>query len=237
MHYCFLPQLRGALTKNAVRVIELFRDWDDDGSGTITKKEFVKAMAAQHEWERSIGARSAGQLTVPWLMRAVHGTNTVRLLAILREPARRLHSAYYFWPQYRRRYGFDGAGFVRYVQATLPMLQDCFSAHGAHVCARSFEGIDQKYENVFYHADQFLKGAYSLYLVDWLRAFGRHRLLILRAEDYWADTQHTLKAVFAFLGVRPLSLNELQVIAAHPVTYLPGSNATFAADSASRACR
>ena len=104
------------------------------------------------------------------------------------------------------------------------------SAHGAHVCARSFEGIDQKYENVFYHADQFLKGAYSLYLVDWLRAFGRHRLLILRAEDYWADTQHTLKAVFAFLGVRPLSLNELQVIAAHPVTYLPGSNATFAAD-------
>ena len=32
-------------------------------------------------------------------------TLTVRMLAVLREPSRRLHSAYYFWPQYRRRYG------------------------------------------------------------------------------------------------------------------------------------
>jgi len=37
-------QLRGALTQNSVRVIEMFRQWDDDGSGTITKKEFIKAM-------------------------------------------------------------------------------------------------------------------------------------------------------------------------------------------------
>ena len=37
-------QIRDALTKNAVRVIDLFRDWDDDNSGTVTKKEFRKAM-------------------------------------------------------------------------------------------------------------------------------------------------------------------------------------------------
>ena len=36
-------QLRDALSKAAVRVIDLFRDWDDDQSGTVSKKEFRKA--------------------------------------------------------------------------------------------------------------------------------------------------------------------------------------------------
>ena len=109
---------------------------------------------------------------MPWLMRAVHGTVkghdpnpnpnprtrtltltrtlplTVRMLAVLREPSHRLYSAYYFWPQYRRRYGAGGAGFVAYIQDTLPALRDGFSAHGPRLCARSFEGLDQKYEQV-----------------------------------------------------------------------------------------
>ena len=37
-------QLRDALTSNAIRVIDLFRDMDDDGSGCVEKKEFRKAM-------------------------------------------------------------------------------------------------------------------------------------------------------------------------------------------------
>jgi len=37
-------QLREALTENAVRVIDLFRDWDDDETGTITIDEWRKAM-------------------------------------------------------------------------------------------------------------------------------------------------------------------------------------------------
>ena len=39
-------QLRDALSKAAVRVIDLFREWDDDGNGAIDKKEFRKAMPA-----------------------------------------------------------------------------------------------------------------------------------------------------------------------------------------------
>ena len=37
-------QLRQILIDNAVRVIDLFRDWDDDGDGRVSKKEFRKAM-------------------------------------------------------------------------------------------------------------------------------------------------------------------------------------------------
>ena len=32
------------LTTNAVRVIDLFREWDEDASGSVSKKEFRKAM-------------------------------------------------------------------------------------------------------------------------------------------------------------------------------------------------
>ena len=37
--------LRDALSDNAVRVIDLFRDWDENQDGLISKQEFAKAMA------------------------------------------------------------------------------------------------------------------------------------------------------------------------------------------------
>ena len=37
-------QLRDILSKNAVRVVDLFREWDEDGNGSVSKKEFRKAM-------------------------------------------------------------------------------------------------------------------------------------------------------------------------------------------------
>ena len=37
-------QLRDSLSKNAKRVADLFRDWDDDQSGTVSRAEFHKAI-------------------------------------------------------------------------------------------------------------------------------------------------------------------------------------------------
>lgn len=37
-------QLREALIAQSVRVIDLFREWDTDGDGEISKKEFIDAM-------------------------------------------------------------------------------------------------------------------------------------------------------------------------------------------------
>ena len=41
-----VEQLRNILFKNAVRIIDLFRDWDEDKNGLIDKKEFRRAMMA-----------------------------------------------------------------------------------------------------------------------------------------------------------------------------------------------
>ena len=37
-------QIRDYLSQKGVRVIELFRQWDDDGTGKIEKKEFRRGM-------------------------------------------------------------------------------------------------------------------------------------------------------------------------------------------------
>ena len=38
-------QLRQILIDNAVRVIDLFRDWDDDGDGQVSRKELTLTLA------------------------------------------------------------------------------------------------------------------------------------------------------------------------------------------------
>merc|ERR1711871_1493670 len=39
-------QLRNILTEHSVKLIDLFREWDDDGNGGVDKKEFRQAIAA-----------------------------------------------------------------------------------------------------------------------------------------------------------------------------------------------
>ena len=40
-----LDQIRDALAKNLSRVINLFREWDDDGNGSVSKAEFRKGLS------------------------------------------------------------------------------------------------------------------------------------------------------------------------------------------------
>ena len=42
--YSVAHQLRKVLKENSVRIIDLFRDWDEDGDGTISRGEFGKVM-------------------------------------------------------------------------------------------------------------------------------------------------------------------------------------------------
>ena len=41
---CIRTQLRDALSQNAVRVIDLFKSWDEDGNGKVSKLEFRKSL-------------------------------------------------------------------------------------------------------------------------------------------------------------------------------------------------
>ena len=184
---------------------------------------FAPALQRQREHDESIGAGSHGEFQIPWVMRAAHG-DKIRLLALLRNPVERAHSAYWYWPQYRRLPG--GAtpeGFLAYLQLALPPLQHCIAAHGLYACAVRFEALDMRYEGVFYHADQLLKGLYVAYLPAWIAAFGKERILIGRSEDYFQRPRPVLEAAFPFLGLRDPSEAEWDAILAAPVAVLPGS--------------
>jgi len=39
-----VEQLKAALDKNQTKVLDLFREWDADGDGNVSRKEFIKAM-------------------------------------------------------------------------------------------------------------------------------------------------------------------------------------------------
>ena len=41
-----VAQLREALDEHSVKLIDMFREWDDDGNGAIDKKELRQAVAA-----------------------------------------------------------------------------------------------------------------------------------------------------------------------------------------------
>ena len=56
-------QLKEALLKNAVRIVDLFKDWDDDQSGTVTRDEFHKAMA---ELEFNVPKEAIDELFSQW---------------------------------------------------------------------------------------------------------------------------------------------------------------------------
>ena len=79
--------------------------------------------------------------------------------------------------------------------------------------------------------DQLLKSLYAVYMRTWLDAFGAHKLLVLRAEDYWRDTRGSLLDVWRFLDIGALAGSvTLAAAMRRPISVLHGSNATFWGD-------
>ena len=75
-------QLKLALSKNAGRVIDLFREWDTDGDGTVSRKEFRKALPAL-----GLGVRPRASLILSFYARhdgATHPMHYRRTRAHLR---------------------------------------------------------------------------------------------------------------------------------------------------------
>uniref|UniRef100_A0A4W6DMR8 Sulfotransferase n=1 Tax=Lates calcarifer TaxID=8187 RepID=A0A4W6DMR8_LATCA len=68
-------------------------------------------------------------------------------------------------------------------------------------------------------------GMYIVFLLDWLTVFHREQILVLRLEDYAASLKVTIKKVFDFLSVGPLSKQ-----AEAALTKRPMSNTRRAAD-------
>lgn len=156
---------------------------------------------AQEKWHPIRGDGS--QLSTPWLMRLAMGTN-IKLVVMLRDPVERLHAAFWGGHHYHHRYGANESGFAAFALQSLADFRECLDGgHTAEECVLAFEAWSATQEQVYYHDDQLTKSVYSVFLKQWLAAFPREDVLVLRLEDYAQDggVARALKAVFRHLGL------------------------------------
>mmetsp|Transcript_12594 Transcript_12594/g.39731 ORF Transcript_12594/g.39731 Transcript_12594/m.39731 type:complete len:529 (+) Transcript_12594:1190-2776(+) len=140
-------------------------------------------------------------LELPHFIRAAHGTRA-KFVVLLRNPTERLHYSYYFHHHYWNKYGKTPEGFFEYAREQIGLVQQCHAKRGSwRECILAFESVGPEEEKLFFHADQVCRGAYAIYLEDWLKAFPRENLLFIKAEEYFEDPAPATRSVMEFLGL------------------------------------
>ncbi|GFH25388.1 sulfotransferase, partial [Haematococcus lacustris] len=120
-------------------------------------------------------------------------------------------------PHYKSKYGDSAEGFLAYVKEQVAALRSCSARfvgqpggpaglpmtprQAERHCALYFEALGSHEEQIFFHADQIIRGMYSIFLEVWLRHFQRSSMLVLKSEEYFRAPAATVDKVFAFLGL------------------------------------
>ncbi|KAK7460332.1 hypothetical protein BaRGS_00038920 [Batillaria attramentaria] len=128
-----------------------------------------------------------------------------RIIFILRNPVDRMYSGY-LYNQYQAKVApVNNRNFHRFVQETIPVYKDCFEKHSLRVCVNNV--------TLLKNAKIPLKvGLYEIFVRDWLQLFPREHILFLTTDNYQQYPKATLKRVFQFLGLRPLTDSHLHRI-------------------------
>jgi hypothetical protein len=137
--------------------------------------------------QRAVGEASPRYLHVPGVPERLTGElPDVRLVAILREPARRAYADY----MVRRRKGIEGRSFEALVEAEAPRMHD-----------PPLPGS----RPILHH------GLYHAHLRRWLAAVPRDRLLVLLHDDLAADPGDLFTRLSRFLGIAEISTTDSTV--------------------------
>lgn len=137
-----------------------------------------------------------------------------KIIIMLRDPVERLYSDYLYFKMANK----SAEDFHQKVVDSVQLFQSCLSERSLRSCA-----YDTGLSNAM--PVRLNLGMYIVFLLDWLTVFHREQILVLRLEDYAANLKVTIKKVFDFLSVGPLSE---QVEAA--LTKRPMSNTRRTAD-------
>lgn len=54
------------------------------------------------------------------------------------------------------------------------------------------------------------RGQYALHLIDWLKLFPREQMLILKSEEFFAETAQEMRKVYQFLGLKPHKMKKFK---------------------------
>ena len=121
----------------------------------------------------------------------------VRLIALLRNPVDRAYSHYQ--SQFRR--GREKLPFAEAIQKETERLRD----------ETELMLVDEHYRSTVHQRKSYLsRGVYVDALKAWLSLFPRQQLLVLKSENFFADTSGTLERVLNFLKLPSFKIRDLR---------------------------
>nr|XP_046258181.1 carbohydrate sulfotransferase 15-like [Scatophagus argus]XP_046258182.1 carbohydrate sulfotransferase 15-like [Scatophagus argus] len=117
-----------------------------------------------------------------------------KIIIMLRDPVERLYSDYLYFKTVNK----SAEDFHKKVVESVQLFQFCLSERSLRSCV---------YSSSLFNTMQvrLTLGMYIVFLLDWLTVFHREQILVLRLEDYSANLKETIKKVFDFLSLGPLS--------------------------------
>uniref|UniRef100_A0A3Q3W8C0 Sulfotransferase n=1 Tax=Mola mola TaxID=94237 RepID=A0A3Q3W8C0_MOLML len=117
-----------------------------------------------------------------------------KIIIMLRDPVERLYSDYLYFKMANK----SAEDFHQKVIESVQLFQSCLSERSLRSCV---------YNTILLNAMpvRLNLGMYIVFLLDWLTVFQQEQILVLQLEDYAANLKVTLKNIFDFLSVGPLS--------------------------------
>ncbi|KAL4640961.1 carbohydrate sulfotransferase 15-like isoform X1 [Arapaima gigas] len=137
-----------------------------------------------------------------------------KFIVMLRDPVERLYSDYLYFGIANK----SVEDFHERVSESLQLFEDCLSESSMRACV---------YNTTLNNAMpvRLQIGLYIVYLLDWLTVFNMDQILVLRLEDHATNRKYTMRKVFDFLKLGPLTEQKEAEI-----TRSPASNTRRPAD-------
>lgn len=117
-----------------------------------------------------------------------------KIIIMLRDPVERLYSDYLYFKMANK----SAEDFHQKVTESVQLFQSCVSERSLRSCVYNTSLSNNM-------PVRLNLGVYIVFLLDWLTVFNKEQILVLRLEDYAANLKETIKKVFDFLSVGPLS--------------------------------
>jgi hypothetical protein len=118
---------------------------------------------------------------------------SAKLIVLLRNPVDRAYSQYY----HAIELGHETRSFEEAIQGE--------EERTAQEREKTLKD-EHYYSRTYKHLSYLTRGIYVDQLQAWMKLFPREQFLILKSEDFYADTATALKEMFTFLNLPPLEI-------------------------------